>query len=146
MKPTAILATLALSLATPSLADSHASGDAKKGEREFNKCRSCHTIVSDSGDAIVKGGKVGPNLYGILNRTPGSVNDYNYSEGMVALGETGIVWDEAHFTDYVMDPTAYLKKHTEDSSARSKMTFKLRKEEDAANVWAYLVSVGPAAE
>ncbi|MGR3565614.1 MAG: c-type cytochrome [Heliomarina sp.] len=146
MKPTAILATLALSLATPGLADSHASGDATKGEREFNKCRSCHTIVSDSGDAIVKGGKVGPNLYGILNRTPGSVNDYNYSEGMVALGETGIVWDEAHFTDYVMDPTAYLKEHTGDSSARSKMTFKLRKEEDAANVWAYLVSVGPDAE
>jgi len=32
----------------------------------------------------------------------------------------------------------------DDKKAKSKMSFKLKKEKDAANVWAYLVSVGPS--
>ena len=42
-----------------------------------------------------------------------------------------------------MDPAAFLKDYLGDSGARSKMTYKLRKEEDAVNLWAYLVSLSP---
>ena len=37
--------------------------------------------------------------------------------------------------------TKYLKEKLDDSKARSKMSFKLKKEEDAKDIWAYLVSV-----
>ena len=37
---------------------------------------------------------VGPILYGVAGRTPGSAS-YNYSKAMRAFGESGAVWDEA---------------------------------------------------
>jgi cytochrome c len=43
----------------------------------------------------------------------------------------------------VADPRAYLRTYLDDSKAKSKMSYKLKSNEDAANVWAYLVSVGP---
>lgn len=48
-------------LAAPAFAE----GDPAKGEKGFKKCKSCHMVVSDTGEAIVKGGKTGPNLWGI---------------------------------------------------------------------------------
>ena len=44
-----------------------ASADVGKGKRVFNKCKSCHTVNN--------GGKngIGPNLWNIVNRTPGEV-------------------------------------------------------------------------
>lgn len=142
------LTTLAaVALAGPAFADGHASGDAAAGEKVFNKCKSCHMIVSDAGDTIVKGGRTGPNLYGVMGRVPGGVEDFKYGKDLVAAGETvegG--WDEATFVAYVQDPRGWLRDTLDDSKAKSKMSFKLRKEEEAANVWAYLVSVGPAVE
>ncbi len=142
-----ILATLAAAtLAVPAFADGHASGDAEAGKKVFNKCKSCHMIVSDDGETIVKGGRTGPNLYGVFGRVPGSV-DFKYGKDIVAAGENfPDGWDEATFASYVADPRAWLREVTGDSKAKSKMSFKLKKEEDQANVWAYLVSVGPAPE
>ncbi|BBU55388.1 hypothetical protein KU6B_16530 [Mameliella alba] len=98
------------------------------------------------GDEIQKGGKVGPNLYGVAGRTAGTYEDFNYSDSMVAAGEAGLAWDEEHFVPYVRNATDFLKDYLDDSSARGKMTFRARSDEDAANVWAYLVSVGPEPE
>lgn len=44
------------------------------------------------------------------------------------------------------DPTKFLREFTDDPKARGKMTFKVRKEQDAHDLWAYLVSVSPAPE
>ena len=44
------------------------AGDAVKGESDFKKCKSCHSIVASDGTEIVKGGKTGPNLYGARRR------------------------------------------------------------------------------
>jgi len=138
-----VSATAALfCLAAPAFADGHASGDPAAGEAAFKQCKSCHMVQDADGNAIVKGGKTGPNLYGIVGRTAGS-EDFKYSKGMVAAGEGGLAWDEASFVAYVQDPTTYLREVTGDDKARSKMTFKARKEEDAVNIWAYLASVGP---
>ncbi|MBS0123637.1 c-type cytochrome [Thetidibacter halocola] len=138
-----IAAALAVaSLATTAVAESHAgSGDVAAGEKEFNKCKSCHMIVADDGTEIVKGGRTGPNLYGIIGRKAGSVEGFNYGDSLVAAGEKGLVWDEASFVAYVQDPAAFLKEYTGDSGARSKMSFKLRK--GMEDVYSYLVSVGP---
>lgn len=143
-----IMTTLAaLALAGPAFADGHASGDAAAGEKVFNKCKSCHMIVSDAGDTIVKGGRTGPNLYGVMGRVPGSVDGFKYGKDLVAAGANfADGWDEATFVEYVQDPRGWLRATLDDSKAKSKMSFKLRKEDEAANVWAYLVSVGPAPE
>ena len=147
MKFTALAAAATL-LAAPAFADGHATGDAAEGENVFKKCRSCH-MIADGDNVIQKGGKTGPNLHGILGRAPGSVDGFRYGDSIVALGEAGTLadgWTEAEFVEYVADPKKYLAARLDDSKARSKMSFKLKDAEDAANVWAYLVSVGPAPE
>ena len=138
-------ALLALSFAAPAFAESHASmGDAEAGEKTFAKCKSCHMIVSDDGEEIQKGGRTGPNLYGVIGRTAGAVDDYRYGDDLVAAGEAGLVWDEETLASYVADPRGYLREYLDDSSARSKMSFKLR--DGSEDVAAYLASVSPAAE
>ena len=143
LKIATVLATLALA------GTAHAqevSGDAEAGERAFNQCKSCHSVVDDEGETIVRGGRVGPNLYGVVGREAGSVEDFRYSDAMMEAGEAGLVWNEEEFASYVMDPTAYLRDYLDDDGARGRMAFKLRKEDDAPNIWAYLASVGPSAE
>lgn len=119
-----------------------AEGDAEAGEKEFRKCKSCHMIVSDSGDEIVKGGKTGPNLYGVIGRQAGTLDGFRYGDDIVAAGEAGLVWDEETFVTYVTDPKAFLQTYLDNNRAKSKMAFKLRK--GGEDVYAYLVSVGPA--
>ena len=143
------LAALALGLAAgPAFADGHASGDAAAGEDVFKKCRSCHAVIDADGETIKKGGKTGPNLYGIFGRQAGAQADFGkkYGKDIVAAGEAGLTWDEESFVAYVADPRGFLRTYLDDKKARSKMSFKLKGEEDARNVWAYLVSVGPAPE
>ena len=97
------------------------------------------------GNAIVKGGRTGPNLYGIYTRVAGTEEDFakKYGDSLAEAGEAGLEWNETEFVSYVQDPKAFLQTYLDDKKARSKMSYKLRKEEDAKNLWAYLVSVGP---
>lgn len=139
MKKTTLIAALGLAaLAAPAFAQ-----DVAKGEKDFAKCKACHAIVADDGTDIVKGGKTGPNLYGVIGRPVASVADFKYGDSILAVGASGAVWDEAMLATYVADPVAFLKDKTGDSKAKSKMSFKLPKGgEDMA---AYLASLKPAA-
>ena len=131
--------TAAFALATLAAAPALAAGDAAKGEADYKKCKACHMIVADDGTEIQKGGKTGPNLYGLIGRPVASVADFKYGEGILAAGAKGLVWDEAMLAAYVADPGAWLKEQTGDPAAKSKMTFKLAKGgEDMA---AYLASL-----
>ena len=143
MKFTVLAATAFLTV--PAFADGHASGDAVAGEKVYKKCKSCHMIVDADGEAIQKGGKTGPNLYGIFDRALGSQEGFKYSKGLAAMNETGAKWDEASFVAWSADPSKYLTEAL-GKKERSKMSFKLKDADDAANLWAYLVSVGPAVE
>ena len=49
------------------------------------------------------GGAVGPVLNGLFGRKAGSVDGYKYSDGNE---HSGIVWDEATFSEYIKDPKA----------------------------------------
>jgi len=130
---TAALATLAL--AAPAFAE----GDAAKGEADFKKCKACHMIVADDGTVIQKGGKTGPNLYGVIGRAAGSAADFKYSDALIKLGESGEVWTEEDLAEYVADPNKYVEEKVGDAALKTKMTFKLAKGgEDMA---AYLASV-----
>ena len=131
----------AAALAMPTLAS--AEGDAAAGEDLFKRCKSCHMITAADGTAIQKGGRTGPNLFGVIGRVAGTDEDFGkkYSKSTVAAGEAGLVWDEEQLAVYLEDPTAYLKAYLEDDSAKSRMVFKLKK--GGADIAAYLASVGP---
>ena len=140
---TAIALTLALA-AAPALAQDP-TGDAAAGEAAFRQCQSCHVVQDAEGNTLAgRNGRTGPNLYGIAGRTAGAVEDFRYSDLMEEAEEAGLVWNEETFAAYVQDPTTYLREATGENGGRSNMTFKVRKPEDAVNLWAYLVSLAPA--
>ena len=116
------------------------AGDAAKGEAEFKKCKACHAIVATDGTEIVKGGKTGPNLFGVIGRTVGTEPDFAaYGDALKMIGAAGRVWDEAALTTFVADPAAWVKEASGDPAAKSKMTFKLAK--GGEDVAAYLASL-----
>lgn len=139
MKTLHLIATIgALGLALPV----HAAGNADAGKADYKKCAACHAIIDDAGTVIQKGGKTGPNLYGVVGRPVASA-DFNYGDSILQAGAKGLVWDEAMIAAYIADPTAWLRQAdvTGDAKARSKMSYKLAKGgEDMA---AYLASVKP---
>lgn len=140
MTPIRTLAILAaLSVATPALAE----GDAAKGEKLFKKCKACHMIVNGD-EVIFKGGKTGPNLYGVVGRAAASVEGFKYGKSLLAAGEAGLVWDQDILAAYALDPKAFLKERLDDSGAKSKMSFRLKK--GGEDIAAYLASVGPVME
>ncbi len=117
------------------------AGDPAAGEKVFNKCKACHSIVAPDGTAIQKGGKVGPNLYGVVGRQAGTYPDFKYGASMVQAGEKGLVWDEAQIAEYVQDPSKFLKAYLDDPAAKGKMIFRLTS--GMEDVAAYLQSVAP---
>ncbi|VAV88233.1 Cytochrome c2, partial [hydrothermal vent metagenome] len=93
----------------------------------FKKCKACH--VPD-----VEKNKVGPHLVGIIGRAAGSVEGYKYSKAMKAkAGDIGN-WDEANLKEFLVNPKKYL-------GGRSKMSFRLKKEDQRNDVIAYLKSL-----
>ncbi len=129
-----LLAVTAAAFWTPAFA-----GDAAVGEESFKKCKACHSIIAPDGTEIQKGGRTGPNLYGVVGRPVASDPDYAYGASVAALGATGAAWDEASIASYVADPTGYLKTALADDAAKSKMSFKLA--DGGADIAAYLASV-----
>lgn len=140
MKTTMIATGLAL-LAAPGLAQD-ANGDAAAGEAVFKQCATCHVVVNDAGETLAgRNGKVGPNLYGVAGRTAGTVEGFNYGDAIVKAGEQGLEWTEDNFVAYVQNPSGFLQEYLADKTARTKMVYHVRSEEDAANVYAYLASL-----
>jgi len=121
----------------------YAEGDAAEGEGLFNRCKSCHAIANGD-DVIVRGGRTGPNLYGVIGSAAGAVEGFRYGDDTLAAGAAGLVWTEENLAEYVTDPTAFLRAFLDDSSARSKMTFKLRS--GGEDIAAYLASLAPMDE
>lgn len=130
--------------AAPAFAGGHAptQGDVAAGEDAFAKqCVSCHVVVDGAGETLAgRNARTGPNLYAVAGRVIGA-EDFRYGNGIEKLNEAGVVWDEANFVAYVQDPTPWLREATEDRRVRGKMTYKVRDEADAYNLYAYLFSL-----
>jgi len=128
MKLKLVLAGLMIAVA-PTIA--FAEGDAKKGEKVYKKCKACHVLEKEKN-------KVGPHLVGLFGRAAGSVEGYKYSKGkdkgMVAKAAEIGNWDEAKLDEFLTNPKKYL-------GGKSKMSFKLKKAGQRADIIAYFKSL-----
>ena len=81
------------------IAELLASSDPAKGENAAKKCLACHTFN--------KGGpnKVGPNLWGVVNRPKGTEGGFNYSAAMKAKGGQ---WTYDDLNTYLTNPKAFV--------------------------------------
>ena len=134
----ALIATALMLIAGAAMAqDDTAAGK----EIVSKRCKTCHSVV-DGDNVVVKGGKVGPNLFGVVGRQAGALTDYKaYGDDLAALGATGFAWTEAAIFEYLEDPTNFLRSHLDNPHARSKMSFKLRDEEDRKAAAHFLASL-----
>jgi len=95
------------------------------GKKVAKKCAACHSF--DEGGK----NKVGPPLWGIMNRTAGMAENFRYSDAMKAFGEGGGAWDYATLDAYLANPKGKIPK--------TKMSFSgLKKEKDRAAILAYM--------
>ncbi|ETX15804.1 cytochrome C [Roseivivax halodurans JCM 10272] len=120
-----LAATAFVALPAGAVLAQDAAGDPEAGENVFRKCQACHMVGEDAQN------RVGPSLNGVIGRTAGTLEDFNYSDAMVAKGEEGLVWSAETLMPYLENPREYV--------SGTKMSFAgLRKEEERADVIAYL--------
>ena len=96
--------------------------DAEKGKTVFNVCLVCHAIGPGAQN------KIGPVLNGLDGRRAGTMANFDYSD---ANKNSGIVWNEATFEDYIKNPGAKVPD--------TKMAFPgIKNEQQAKDLWAYI--------
>lgn len=114
--------------------------DAAKGKSTFNQCMACHRIGPDA-KALV-----GPPLTDVIGRKAGTFAGFAYSNLMKDAGEAGLVWNEQEVSDYLVNPSNYLKKYLTDhgkadkATGSSKMVYMLANEDQRKNVVAYVAT------
>ncbi len=76
-----------------------AASDPGKGQAAAKQCAACHTFE--------KGGpnRVGPNLYGIVDRAKAGVAGFNYSAALKAKGGT---WTYEELDQFIANPKTWL--------------------------------------
>ena len=65
------------------------------GEDAFQMCTGCH--VNEAGARST----AGPNLHGVIGRTAGGLEGYDYSDALLA---SEMVWDESNLDRFLADP------------------------------------------
>ena len=146
MKLTLIIASFTAFAAAAAFAEGDV-GDPTAGKRAFSQCQACHVVVDGEGNTLAgRRSKTGPNLFGMIGMQAGTVEGFRYSRELVEAGEQGLIWDEETFVAYSLDPVKFLRAFLDDSRARGKMTFKVRKSDDAVNLYAFIKSVSPPVE
>ncbi|MBE7219614.1 MAG: c-type cytochrome, partial [Caulobacteraceae bacterium] len=75
-----------------------AKADAKKGENTAKVCGACHNFTEGGGT------KVGPDLYGVVDREKASVPGFDYSS---ALKSKGGKWTFADLNEWLTSPQKY---------------------------------------
>ncbi len=139
MKKLSLAASGLLLLAAPAFA-----GDPAAGEQAFGQCQTCHVVQDDDGEILAgRRAQQGPNLYGIVGRQAGSVDGFRYQASIVQAGEEGLVWDEENLVPYLINPPAFLTE-TLGSRARSGMSHRVRSEDQARDIVAFLAQFGAA--
>ena len=109
-----------------------ASADIAAGEKVAKKCAACHTFEEGGAN------KVGPALYGIVNKDMAATDGFGYSSALTEYGQ-GKTWTYDELNGFLWKPKTYIKG--------TGMAFPgLKKVKDRANIVAYLrsLSANPA--
>ncbi len=102
-----------------------ASADVEAGKKLFARCAACHT--DDSGGA----NKIGPNLWGVIDRPVASHAGFSYSAAMKEHAGSRPKWDYEHLSEFILSPKTTVKG--------TAMNFPgLKAVQDRANLIAYL--------
>ena len=114
-------------VALASSAGAAVAGDIAAGETSFKKCMPCHSKGENAKNMI------GPIQNGLKGRKAGTVPGYDYS---AANKNSGIVWDEGTFKEYIRNPIAKIPG--------TKMAFPgIRNEKEVEDLWSFLEQFGP---
>ncbi len=128
MRAAALALAIGLICETPAVAQ--VAGDAARGERQFQRCFSCHSV-----DPAEKAKLQGPSLFGVVGRKAATVDGFDYSDAMRAAAAAGLVWDVPRLDAFIADAEAALPG--------TKMAMPpLRDAEDRADIIAYLMAAG----
>ena len=113
-----VIVALALAATVPAAI----AQDLAAGESSFKKCVVCHAVGEGAKN------KVGPLLNGLDGRKTGTIANFAYS---TANKNSGIVWSEIEFLDYIKDPKVKIPG--------TKMVFLgIKNENEAKALWAFL--------
>jgi cytochrome c len=122
MKKTLMTAAVVAAAAVTASVSTALAQDVAAGQHSFNKCLPCHAIGPDAEN------KIGPQLNGLDGRHSGTAPDYSYSD---ANKNSGIVWGEATFKEYIKNPAAMVPG--------TKMTFLgIKNDQEINDLWAYV--------
>ena len=77
-----------------------AAADPVRGERVFQRCSACHSVVSGE-DCLP-----GPSLRCLLGRRAGTLPGFEFSPAMIEAGSAhGLVWTRATLDAFLADPS-----------------------------------------
>ena len=99
-----------------------ASGNVEHGKKVFKKCAACHSINEGGKN------KIGPALWGVMQRKSGELKEYNYSKALLGYEK---VWSFEELNGFLLKPATWIKGN--------KMGFAgLKDEKDRSSVILYL--------
>lgn len=105
------------------------TADTQAGQAKTAVCAACH-VFDPAGT-----NNIGPGLYGVVGRKPGTHPGFAYSPGMVAYGSKIGIWDYQHIYDFIAGPQKVVDG--------TKMTFVgMKNSQDRINIIAYLHTLG----
>jgi cytochrome c len=105
------------------------TADVSAGEAKTQVCKSCHMFDAAGTNNI------GPGLWGVLGRQPGSHPGFAYSSAMIAFGKKQPIWDYQHIYEFIKGPQAYIDG--------TKMSYVgMKNPQDRINIIAYLHTLG----
>lgn len=105
------------------------TADVQAGQAKTAVCQACHNF-SPAGT-----NNIGPGLFGVVGRKPGTHPGFAYSPGMVAYGGKIGTWDYQHIYDFIAGPQKVVDG--------TKMTFVgMKNSQDRINIIAYLHTLG----
>jgi cytochrome c len=103
--------------------------DVAAGQAATAVCQACHNFSAAGTNMI------GPGLYGVEGRKPGSHPGFAYSSAMETFAQKQPDWDYEHIYEFIKNPQQYMPG--------SKMTFAgLKDPQTRINVIAYLHTLG----
>ncbi len=109
------------------------SATVEDGEKVAKKCAACHDFSKANTN------KVGPGLWGVVGRKPGSHEGFSYSSAMTEFGAQNAAWTYEELDHFLTNPRKFISGTTMGFAG-------LKKPDDRAEIIAYLRSLSDSPE